>query len=252
MKKITLVLCACAMAFAGLLVSCSNGSGTEQIIFRGDTSYDYAYTLSGTKVVTTQIANSDKRVLLTTTEETTSFDGIATLCWKTDDDSTKDYLNYSLNPTVAKANKVTTTKYSGSSASAQAAVADEHVDNLSSFDLKINKYEDYTFDYGSVTYTTKELVDGLLFYSFDDEKFYLGNISDNSDYAAFAGEKSSEKDFNKTITVTGNIEEDDSLTIVVTFVNDDFNNDGDDDDANTVDAQTTVWTFKLTKAGSAE
>ncbi len=46
MKKITLMLCACAMAFAGLLVSCNNG--TEKYIYANDVSYAYDYNVSGT------------------------------------------------------------------------------------------------------------------------------------------------------------------------------------------------------------
>ena len=46
MKKITLMLCACAMAFAGLLVSCSNG--TEKWIDGTSGGSYYAYAISGT------------------------------------------------------------------------------------------------------------------------------------------------------------------------------------------------------------
>ncbi len=46
MKKITLMLCACAMAFAGLLVSCNNG--TEKYINANEVSYAYDYNVSGT------------------------------------------------------------------------------------------------------------------------------------------------------------------------------------------------------------
>ncbi|WP_027727237.1 hypothetical protein [Treponema bryantii] len=45
MKKITLMLCACAMAFAGLLVSCNNGS---EYINASGVSYDYKYKVTGT------------------------------------------------------------------------------------------------------------------------------------------------------------------------------------------------------------
>ena len=45
MKKITLMLCACAMAFAGLLVSCNNGS---EYIEASGVSYSYNYKITGT------------------------------------------------------------------------------------------------------------------------------------------------------------------------------------------------------------
>jgi len=45
MKKITLMLCACAMAFAGLLVSCNNGS---EYINASGVSYNYNYKITGT------------------------------------------------------------------------------------------------------------------------------------------------------------------------------------------------------------
>ncbi len=46
MKKITLMLCACAMAFAGLLVSCSNG--TEKWINGTEQGSEYVYAITGT------------------------------------------------------------------------------------------------------------------------------------------------------------------------------------------------------------
>ncbi len=46
MKKITLMLCACAMAFAGLLVSCSNG--TEKWIDGTQEGTNYVYSITGT------------------------------------------------------------------------------------------------------------------------------------------------------------------------------------------------------------
>ena len=46
MKKITLMLCACAMAFAGLLVSCSNGA--EKWIDGTTHSSHYEYAITGT------------------------------------------------------------------------------------------------------------------------------------------------------------------------------------------------------------
>jgi len=46
MKKITLMLCACAMAFAGLLVSCSNGA--EKWINGTTHSNKYEYAITGT------------------------------------------------------------------------------------------------------------------------------------------------------------------------------------------------------------
>ena len=51
MKKISLMLCLCAMAFVGLLVSCSNG----EYIDSTSVSYDYLYKVTGTmKVVETE------------------------------------------------------------------------------------------------------------------------------------------------------------------------------------------------------
>ena len=111
MKKITLVLCACAMAFAGLLVSCSNGSGTEEIIFRGNESNEYLYTVSGTLVETT--ATGDKTLTVATTTKTTEFGGTAVLKWDASDDKAYDYQNYELTVNPGKAKVTNSTSYSG-------------------------------------------------------------------------------------------------------------------------------------------
>jgi len=218
MKKITLMLCACAMAFAGLLVSCNNGS--EKIIFTDSTSFDYAYTVSGTKVVTTEYAN-DKALLLTTRTETSSFSaGNAVITWDENDNSTTDWKNYHLKVYPSRGDKVVAVKYSGTSAESQPAVEDAHTDNI----------QIYSSD--------------VYFYSLGDA-YYSGskNWKDDS-YAAKTEDEV--KELNSTVSVTGNIAEDDKLTIVYTVKNKDIGIDP------AVDKETTVYTFNLVKAGSAE
>ncbi len=219
MKKITLMLCACAMAFAGLLVSCSNGS--EKIIFTDNTSYDYAYAVSGTKVVATESAPSDKAVLHTTTTETSSFSaGNAVITWYENDNSTTDWKNYSLSVSPARGDKVVAVKYSGTSASSQTAVEDVHTDNTDISGLYFN------------------------FYSLGDA-YYSGSKNwENDNYAAKTEDEV--KELNYTVSVTGNIAEDDKITIVYTVKNYDSGIDP------IVNKQTTVYTFNLVKAGSAE
>ena len=216
MKKITLVLCACAIAFAGLLVSCSNDAGDEQIIFRSNNSYDYAYTVSGSIVETVESAPVDKAVTLTTTTTTQSFDnGKAVLSWTDSDDQTNDYQNYNLSVSSVYGNKVVVVKNTGTSPLSNTP-KDQHTDNAN--------------------------ISGLTagFYSLDG-KYYL---STGSDYEALTDDQI--KALTATITVTGDIAEDDSVTIVITRVQDNAPADP------AVDKTTTVYTYKLTKAGTAE
>ena len=217
MKKITLMLCACAMAFAGLLVSCSNGS--EKIIFTDSTSYDYAYTVSGTKVETTESA-TDKAALLTTTTVTSSFSaGNAIISWSENDDTTLDWKNYSFSVNAARGDKVTSIKYTGTSASSYTAPEDAHVDNTS-----ISLLADYDF------------------FSLGDA-YYAGS---GSEWNQVAKTEDQIKALTSTVTVTGNIAEDDKLTIVYTVKDWDLGTDP------AVDKRTTVYTFNLVKADSAE
>lgn len=231
MKKITLMLCACAMAFAGLLVSCSNGS--EKIIFTDSTSYDYAYTVSGSKVVTTEVATADKAVLLTTTTKTSTFStGAANISWSENDDATYDWKNYELNVMPGRGDYVESVKYSGTSASAQPATVDQHKDNTEITLLDWNDWDVYS------------KLNDFDFYSLGDA-YYLGSKSDdNSSYAAKTEDEI--KDLNVTVAVTGNIAEDDKLTIVYTVTAYDNGTDP------VVNKKTAVYTFNLVKAGSAE
>ena len=241
MKKITLVLCACAIAFAGLFVSCSNDSGDVQLIYRDSTSYNYVYNLSGSKVVTRETA-TDKAALLTTVTETTSFEGLAVLTWSVNDDTTKDYKQYAVSNNVDKANKVTTTKYSGSAASSQTAVADVHVDNL-----RLTETE-YWDDVNS-TYVTvpASFVVPNFYITEHDEKFYYGALQ-NSGNSYVVYTDAEWKDYvdngDETVAVSGSIEEGDSITITVTEA------PKDNSTGSAVNKTTTVWTYKLTKAGA--
>lgn len=226
MKKITLVLCACAMAFAGLLVSCNNNAGdTTKLINRDTTSYDNAYEFSATKVVTVETA-TNKATLLTTEETTTSFTGLATITYSENDDVTEDYKNYTFAITdKTKASSKKVTSYSGTAAASQTAVKDAYTVNDSDFSPAPN---------------SSSSVD---FYEFDG-KFYLGEASD-TDTAVYTDAYLKDTLVN-TITVDGDIAEGDTLTIVVT------EDPKDTSTGTAVNKTTTVWTYKLTKAGSAE
>ena len=231
MKKITLMLCACAMAFAGLLVSCNNGS--EKIIFTDSTSYDYAYTLSGSKVVTVQTA-TDKAVLLTTTTETTSFEGLANISWSENDNNFNDYKFYALkvNDDIERPSSVKTYAYSGTGASGYSH-DDDHVDYIGNFNVP-------DVDFYSV---------GTKFYDANYRYVYNNGSpswepTKNNGYATYS--EADWEDFidngGAAITVTGNIEEDDEVTIVVTY------SPKDTSDSPAVAKTTTVWTYKLKKA----
>jgi len=224
MKKITLVLCACAMAFAGLLVSCNNNAGDTKLIYRDTTSYDNAYEFSATKVVTVETA-TNKATLLTTEETTTSFTGLATITYSENDDVTEDYKNYSFGITDrSDGTSKKVTSYSGTAAASQTAVKDSYVVNESSFDPTYNSWS----------------VD---FYEFDG-KYYLGKAADTN--TAVYTDAYLKDTLVNTITVDGDIAEGDTLTIVVT------EDPKDTSTSPAVNKTTTVWTYKLTKAGSAE
>lgn len=225
MKKITLVLCACAMAFAGLLVSCNNNAGDTKLIYRDTTSYDNAYEFSATKVVTVETA-TNKATLLKTEETTTSFAGLATISYSENDDTTVDYKNYTFEITdksIASSKKVTS--YSGTAASSQPAVKDSYTVNDSSFSPAPNGLR------------------SVAFYEFDG-KFYLGTAADTN--TAVYTDAYLKDTLVNTITVDGDIAEGDTLTIVVT------EDPKDTSTGTAVNKTTTVWTYKLTKAGSAE
>ncbi len=227
MKKITLMLCACAMAFAGLLVSCNNGS--EKIVLTDNKTYDYVYVVSGTKVVTFEDAATDPRDLLETRTTTETFSGAnGEIWWSESDDSTADYKNYIFWVDSTKGNKEV--KY-------------EQTGTNKNTDLNTDEFTDYV-----------DISDeNESFYSLG-EAYYLGNINLNNnpswdDVAAYSEDAA--KALTRTIKVTGSIEENDSITIVVTDV-DDSTEDEYPSEEKAVYKTTTVWTYNFVKAGSAE
>jgi hypothetical protein len=230
------------MAFAGLLVSCSNGSGTEEIIFRGNESNEYLYTVSGTLVETT--ATGDKTATVTTTTKTTEFGGTAVLKWNASDDKAYDYQNYELTVKPGKAKVTNSTSYSGTVGKTLTQPKDSYEDYTD------GRYP-YLFTWYSGLHSTYSTSGNfsLNFYSLAD-KYFNGSIDEeNLTTAALTAdqEKAIGKDEGTiAVAVTGNIAEDDSLTIVYTVIE---NEESADD---TVDTETTVYTFKLTKVGSAE
>lgn len=222
MKKITLMLCACAMAFAGLLVSCSNGS--EKIVFTGETTYEYAYAVTGTKVVTT-VTSSNSDTLVETTTVTDSFkNGTALLSWTTNDDQTLETQNYNLKVNYGYGDKTTDYSFSGTSATGRSRDSSYSMNSW----LGEASWNFYTLD----------------------SKYFIGSTSTgNADSLTADEEKELGKnEDDETITVTGNIAEDDSLTIVVTVLN----RSRDNATAKTLDNETTVYTYNLVKLGSAE
>ena len=226
MKKITLMLCACAMAFAGLLVSCSNGS--EKIVFTGETTYEYAYAVTGTKVETTTYSSNSDELVRTTTVTDSFKNGTALLSWTTDDDETLETQNYNLKVNYGYGDKTTDYSFSGSLYTANKAAYDTDSDYSMNSWLGQGSWDFYTLD----------------------SKYFVGTTNTwNADSLTADEEKELGKaQGDKTITVTGNIAEDDSLTIVVTVLN----RSRDNATAKTLDNQTTVYTYNLVKLGSAE
>ena len=92
MKKITLMLCACAMAFAGLLVSCSNGS--EKYVDATEVNNNYLYKVTGSVSVTTAdgaIANPD-----TTSDVYTFTKATGSVSWTDSETSKGDVPTYTI------------------------------------------------------------------------------------------------------------------------------------------------------------
>ena len=226
MKKITLMLCACAMAFAGLLVSCSNGS--EKIVFKGETTYEYAYAVTGTKVETTTTSSNSDELVRTTTVTDSFKNGTALLSWSTKDDETLETQDYKLNVNYGYGDETTDYSFSGSLYTANKAAYDRD----SSYSM--NRW------LGEASWN---------FYTLDS-KYFIGSTSTwNADSKTADEEKELGKsEYDQTITVTGNIAEDDTLTIVVTVLN----RSRDNATAKTLDNITTVYTYNLVKLGSAE
>jgi len=226
MKKITLMLCACAMAFAGLLVSCSNGS--EKIVFTGETNYEYAYAVTGTKVETTVSSTNSDALVSTTTVTDTFKNGTALLSWSTDDDDTLETQNYNLKVNYGYGDRTTDYSFSGSLYTADKAAYDRDSSYSMNNWLGEGSWDFYTLD----------------------SKYFVGTTSTwNADSLTADEEKELGKsESDRTITVTGNIAEDDSLTIVVTYLE----RSRDNATAKTLDNKTTVYTYNLVKLGSAE
>ena len=227
MKKITLVLCACAMAFAGLLVSCSNdaGSGDVNLIYRDITENQYLHGLNGERTVTTK--NGSSASDLVTTEVKTTFNGFASLEWVVNNNNTEDYKNYNLKvaPLLNENVSKKTTVHDA------AASTQSDPDFIDFYDVSSDS------DFDDID---------IYFYEFD-EKFYIGT-ADESNTAVYAAKEW--KDYteagNPTVEVSGNIEEDDEVTITVTYA---------PKDTSTAPAQhstKTVWTFKLSKPVASE
>ena len=88
MKKLTLLLCACAIALAGALVSCKNGP--EEIVFTNSTSYNYKYTITGSIVEKTETGTPDN--ITETIVKRDIKGGYGTISW-----SKENYKEYDFN-----------------------------------------------------------------------------------------------------------------------------------------------------------
>ena len=92
MKKITLMLCACAMAFAGLLVSCNNG--TEKYVDTTSVYNNYRYKVTGSVTETTStgaIAKPD-----TTSDVYTFTKATGSVSWTDNETSKGDVPTYNI------------------------------------------------------------------------------------------------------------------------------------------------------------
>ena len=225
MKKITLVLCACAMAFTGLLVSCSNNSGTEEIIFRDKETNCYVYEVSGIEVITKNEGGLDTTV--TTTTDTVEFSGVGTLTWTLNDDELNDFQNYSLEVKTGQGYGTRSIKYSGEEGKNKTAPKDIHD------------------DYGYFYYNTNSANEIKLDFHYAAGNYYL---TKGSTASTVVYTEEGEKALENTIKITGDIAESDTLTIVVSYVI----KNNDNETAKTVDNSSEVYTLKLVKAGSAE
>lgn len=91
MKKLNIFLCVCAVAAAGIMISCKNG--TTEYVNITDTSNKTYYTVSGTMVSS---ATTGTPASPTTTEDVTTVDGTAYVSYYDSEAKDSNYTTYSV------------------------------------------------------------------------------------------------------------------------------------------------------------
>ena len=222
MKKMSLVLCACAVAMAGLLASCSNGP--EEVVFVTEETTEALYDVSGSFTKTVTSGLKDATTVTETVDTITS--GYAKFGWTSKTVNESDAVNYCLWDSGYNYKRVeTVTPASGDATTTTFSEANGNlwwVDGWTSSPF-------YTFD--------SAVGDDTTGFSKIDGKYYaLLRVSNWSTYDHMV---------NGTFTVTGDPETDSSFTVTMTVTDDNSSLDTDDDGVNDV-IYTRVYSYKLT------
>ncbi|MBP3742608.1 MAG: hypothetical protein J6J00_06440 [Treponema sp.] len=220
MKKMSLVLCACAVAMAGLLASCSNGP--EEVVFDTYETTRYMYDVSGsfTRLEKSGLADA----VTTTTKKETITNGFTAFRWESKTPENRDTLTYYLDDCNFKVKR-------------------SDVSTPSSGDPTTTTYSDF---YDSLWWvqawnTTITSLDGNNGFSKVGNKYYarVNAMSWGDDYVV--GE----------ITLSADPATSDTFTLSFSATDDQFNTDADDD--GTVDYYNqTTWSCSLTFTKKAE
>ena len=187
MKKITLALCACAMAFAGLLVSCSSGS--VDYVDCGKTESRYIYAVYGTITTTSseeglidvssysgnisQALDKDGKKSTTTSSSTKKVsNGYVAATWNTDENRESNYTHY----TIKGSYKYTSTSNSSGTYDGDSTGSTEgNEDGTSSIEFNIYDIDGTYYLYDGTNKTQVKLEDLAIS---EDEDAFSGDFGD--------------------------------------------------------------------------
>ena len=224
MKKMSLVLCACAVAMAGLLASCSNGP--EEVVFVTRETTEALYDVSGSFTKTVTSGLKDATTVTETVDTITS--GYAKFGWTSKTVNESDAVNYELWGSGYNYKRVeTVTPTTGDATTTTYSEANEDMwwhDGWTSAPF-------YTFDsaVGDGNNTTG-------FSKIDGKYYALMQVTNWSTYKYMDS---------GNFTVTGDPETDNSFTVTMTVTDDNMSVDNDDDGVNDY-INTAVYSYKLT------
>ena len=187
MKKITLALCACAMAFAGLLVSCSSGS--VDYVDCGKTESRYIYAVYGTITTTSseeglidvssysgnisQALDKDGKKSTTTSSSTKKVsNGYVAATWNTYENRESNFTHY----TIKGDYKYTSTSNSSGTYDGDSTGSTEgNEDGTSSIEFNIYDIDGTYYLYDGTNKTQVKLEDLAIS---EDEDAFSGDFGD--------------------------------------------------------------------------
>ncbi|MCR4630717.1 MAG: hypothetical protein K5786_03725 [Treponema sp.] len=224
MKKISLVLCACAVAMAGLLASCNNGP--EEVVFVTEETTEALYDVSGSFTKTETSGLKDATTVTKTVDTITS--GYAKFGWTSKTVNEADAVNYCVWDTKYNYKRVeTVTPATGDATTTTYSEAQEDMWWKNGW----TSAPFYTFDsaIGDGNNTTG-------FSKIDGKYCAVVQLTNWSTYKYMDV---------VNLTVTGDPETDNSFTVTMSVTDDNGSLDTDDDGVNDY-INTKVYSYKLT------